>query len=131
MRYLVLLCALTLLAQKPVGTMKDLMWKIIYPTSNAVFYVGHKPQKSEKDWQELQNNALTLAESANLLMASDRAHDQGRWMQDAELLRVAGEKAFKAATAHDLPALEALNDELYEACQSCHEHYRPGYKRKP
>lgn len=110
--------------------MIDLMWKIIYPTSNAIFYVDHQPQKTEKDWQDLQNSALTLAESANLLMAPERAKDQDRWMRDALLLRTAGEKAFKAANAKDLPALQALNDELYEACQSCHEHYRPGYRRK-
>jgi cytochrome c556 len=32
--------------------------------------------------------------------------------------------------AKDLEGMKALNDELYEACQSCHVHYRPGYKRR-
>jgi cytochrome c556 len=52
-------------------------------------------------------------------------------MRDANLLRVVGEKAFAFAKAKDLEGLKSLNDDLYEACQSCHVHYRPGYRRRP
>lgn len=116
---------------KSVGTMSELMLDVIYPTSDEIFYVGRDEKKSVKDWMDLRNNALILAESANLLMADNRARDKDQWMKDAQLLRVVGNKAFIAAKAKDLPALEALNAELYESCQSCHVHYRPGYKRKP
>ena len=116
---------------KPIGTMSEMMLNIILPVSNEIFYVGRNEEKTEKDWLDLQRNALMLGESANLLMAPDRARDQDRWMKDADLLREAGEKAFKAAKSKDLPGLKALNADLYEACQSCHEHYRPGYRRRP
>ena len=115
---------------KSVGTMSELMLDLIFPTSNEVFYVGRNENKTPKDWNDLRNNALMLAESANLLMAENRAKDQDRWMKDAKLLWEVGNKAFIAAKAKDLDALKALNDELYEACQSCHEHYRPGYRRR-
>jgi hypothetical protein len=115
---------------KSVGTMSEVMINIIFPTSNEIFYVGRNETKSAKDWEDLRNNALMLAEAANLLMAENRAKDKDRWMKDATLLRDVGTKAFKAAKSKDLEGLKALNDELYEACQSCHEHYRPGYKRK-
>ena len=114
-----------------VGSMSELMLDIIYPTSDEIFYVGRNEQKTTKDWTDLRHNALMLAESANLLMADNRARDKDRWMQDAKLLREVGNKAYKAAKAKDLPTLEGLNAELYEACQSCHEHYRPGYRRRP
>jgi hypothetical protein len=116
---------------KSVGTMSELMLDIIYPTSDEIFYVSRDQKKTEKEWIELRNNALTLAESANILMADNRARDKDRWMKDAKLLWDVGNKAFIAAKAKDLPALEALNADLYEACQSCHEHYRPGYRRRP
>jgi hypothetical protein len=116
---------------KSVGSMSELMLDIIYPMSDQIFYVSRDEKKTEKDWIDLRNNALTLAESANLLMADNRARDKDRWMKDARLLWEVGNKAFIAAKAKDLPALEALNAELYEACQSCHEHYRPGYRRRP
>src|SRR5207237_181426 len=31
--------------------------------------------------------------------------------------------------AKDVPALEAVNDQLYTSCTSCHQHYRPNYGR--
>jgi len=114
-----------------VGTMSELMLDIVYPTSDEIFYVGRNEEKTTKDWTDLRHNALMLAEAANLLMAPNRARDKDRWMQDARLLWEVGNKAYKAAKAKDLPALESLNAELYEACQSCHEHYRPGYRRRP
>jgi cytochrome c556 len=117
-------------AEVPVGTMSELMLDIIYPTSDQIFYVSRDEKKTEKQWIDLKNNALTLAEAANLLMADNRARDKDRWMKDAKLLWDVGNKAFIAAKAKDLPALEALNADLYEACQSCHEHYRPGYRRR-
>ena len=116
---------------KSVGTMSELMLEVIYPTSDEIFYVDREEKKSTKDWNDLRRNALVLAESANLLMAENRARDNDQWMKDAKLLWVAGNKAFIAAKAKDLPALVGLNAELYEACQSCHVHYRPGYRRKP
>ena len=116
---------------KSIGTMSELMIDIVFPTSNEIFYVGRDETKTEKDWENLRNNALMLAESANLLMAENRAKDKDRWIQDALLLREVGNKAFKAAKSKDLEGLKALNDDLYEACQSCHEHYRPGYRRRP
>lgn len=115
---------------KSIGTMSELMLNIIFPTSNEIFYVGRNEQKSEKDWQDVQNNALMLGEAANILMAENRARDKDRWMKDAKLLWDVGDKAFKAAKVKDLEAIKALNADLYEACQSCHEHYRPGYRRR-
>lgn len=111
--------------------MSEVMLDIVFPTSNEIFYVGRNEDKTTKDWIDLQRNALMLAETANLLMAPNRARDQDRWMRDAKLLWDVGDKAYKAAKAKDLEGLKALNADLYEACQSCHEHYRPGYRRRP
>lgn len=137
----ILIPAAMLLAQTPsveapapfqsVGTMSELMLDVIYPTSDQLFYVSRDEQKTEKDWIALRRNALILAESANLLMAENRARDKDKWMKDARLLLDVGNKAYKAARAKDLPALEALNAELYESCQACHVDYRPGYRRRP
>jgi cytochrome c556 len=115
---------------KSIGTMKEIMVDLIFPTSNEIFYVGRNENKSPKDWMDLQQNALIIAEAANLLMAENRARDKDRWMRDAKLLQDVGAKAYKMAKAKDLEGLKGLNDEMYEACQSCHEHYRPGYRRR-
>ena len=116
---------------QPASTMSELMVKIIYPASDAIFYITTREPKSEAEWVELQGKALAVAESANLLMMPGRARDQDRWMQDAQLMLDAGRAAFRAAKAKDVAALDALNDQLYTSCTSCHSHYRTNYGRRP
>ena len=52
-------------------------------------------------------------------------------MDDAKLMLDAGPAAFRAAKTKDVAALDALNDQLYTSCTSCHQHYRPDYGRRP
>jgi len=114
---------------KVIGTMSELMIKIIYPSSDAVFYITTRTPETEQQWVDLQGQTLMLAESANILMMAGHARDQERWMADAKLMRDAGAAAFKAAKAKDVQALEALNEQLYQSCTTCHMHYRRNYGR--
>jgi hypothetical protein len=125
-----LLLFATSAAAQSVGTMSELMTKIIYPASDPVFYITTRVPSTQAQWNELQGQTLMLAESANLLMMPSHARDQDRWMADAKLLRDAGAAAFKAAKNKDLAALDALNDQLYQSCTTCHMHYRPNYGRR-
>jgi len=115
---------------KPIGSMSALMIDIIYPTSNSIFYIEREPPKTEVQWNAIRGQALTLAESGNLLMMPSRARDQGDWMKDAKLLVDVGAKAYEAADAKDLQAIVALNDELNTACIECHQNYRSNYRRR-
>jgi hypothetical protein len=110
---------------RPVGTMSELMVKIIYPTSDAVFYIESRTPTDEAGWNALQGQVLMLAESANLLMMPDRALDKERWMADAELMLNAARNAYEAAKRQDVAGLVAVSDALYESCATCHVHYRP------
>jgi cytochrome c556 len=105
--------------------LKDVMVKIVEPTSNAVFYIGRQAPKNDDEWKALQGQALTLSEIATSLMAPARAKDKQQWLQDAKLLLDASNSAYAAANAKNAAALEELNDQLYTACTTCHEHYMP------
>jgi hypothetical protein len=119
-------------APLPIGTMSELMIDLIYPTSDAILYISSRTPTNDVEWNELRAKALTLAESANLLMMPSRAYDNDRWMKDAQLMLDAGAAAFEAAKNRDVPALENLNQAVYESCLVCHFHYRPDYgKPKP
>jgi hypothetical protein len=107
------------------------MVDMIYPASDAVFYITTREPKDEAGWNELRAKTLMLAESANLLLMPGRARDQDRWMADSKLLLDAGAAAFRAAKRKDLDALSALSDQLYQSCVTCHQHYRPNYGRRP
>jgi len=113
-----------------VGTMSQLMVDVIYPTSDDIFYIVTRPPSNDAQWAAIQRSALTLAESANLLMMPGRARDQDKWITDARLLLDAGNLAFKAAKAKDFDALVALNEQLVTACTTCHQDYRPNYRRR-
>jgi hypothetical protein len=112
-----------------VGSMSDLMVKIIYPASDALFYIESRTPATDAEWTTLEGQALMVAESANLLMMPGRARDQKQWMADAKLMLDAGAAAVKAAKTKNVEAISALSDQLMESCTSCHRHYRPGYGR--
>lgn len=115
---------------RPVGTMKELMALLIKPTSDAVFYIGSRTPANDAEWAALEAQTLTLAESANLLLLPAHVRGRKQWIADTQLMLAAGAKAFAAAKAKDVAALEALNDALYESCVTCHEHFRPGYGKR-
>jgi cytochrome c556 len=112
-----------------VGTMSDLMVKIIYPASDALFYIESRAPKTDAEWTAIEGQALMVAESANLLMLPGRARDQKQWMVDARLMLDAGSDAYAAAKKKDVAAITALSDRLMESCTQCHKNYRPGYGR--
>jgi cytochrome c553 len=112
----------------PRASLKDVMVKIIEPASNGVFYISRQPPKNDDEWKVLQGQALMLSEIATSLTTPARAKDKQQWMQDAKLLLDAADAAYTAANAKNTTALEDLNDQLYTACRTCHEHYFP--KRK-
>ena len=105
------------------------MVDVIYPASDAIFYISTRTPANDSDWNALQGKALMVAESANLLMMPARARDQDRWMNDAKLMLDAGAAAFTAAKRKDVDALVNLNDQLYTSCTTCHQHYRVNYGR--
>jgi len=113
----------------PVGTMSQLMVNIIYPASDAIFYVDRNPPSKDYEWNALSNQALMLAESGNLLLMPGRARDNGNWIKDSKLMIDAGAAAYKAAQAKDLDGVRAVNDALYASCVTCHSQYRKDYPK--
>ena len=79
-----------------VGTMSELMVHMIYPTSDAIFYITSRTPTTDEEWGQLQARTLTLAEAANLLMMPGRTRP-GQWNKDARQMLDAASAAFKAA----------------------------------
>jgi cytochrome c5 len=99
---------------------------ITEPSSGLVFgAASDTPQKPEQ-WTAIENGALILAESANLLMIGGRARNEAAWTKWTTALRETSETAMKAARAKDAAALETASDKVYETCRGCHKIYVPG-----
>jgi hypothetical protein len=75
---------------QPVGTIRQVMLGIVKPTSDVVFKFQFDPPKTAEEWATLQNNALTLAETGNLLLLPGRAKDNGEWTKHAKALAETG-----------------------------------------
>ena len=80
------------------------------------------PQTDEQ-WAAVRNGAATLAESANLLMMEGRARDNKEWMTAALRLSTSADHALKAAQAKKVDALFTAGEEIYHACDGCHQRY--------
>jgi hypothetical protein len=111
--------------------MKPLMSQVIYPTSDAVFYVTSREPKNDADWAELVRKTETLAEASRVMILPTHRRDRDRWMKDAQLMIDASAAAVAAAKQKNLDALAELNDALYTSCVTCHKDYRPGYGKQP
>ncbi len=126
---MILVLAGTALAQaptfQPVGTTLQLMRAMVIPTSDAIFKISNEAPKNDSEWATIQNSALMLAESGNLLMIAGRAKDKDEWMKDAKALVDAGAAAFKAANAKDANALNDISDQILTTCETCHQKYKP------
>jgi cytochrome c553 len=126
---MILLLASAAMAQaptyQPVGTVLQLMKGIVIPSSDVIFKIPSETPKDDKEWAVVQNNALMLAESGNLLMMAGRSKDNGEWMKDSKALVDAGTAAFKAANAKDVSKLGDVSDDILTACETCHNKYKP------
>jgi len=119
-------------SMRRIGSMSELMVHLIYPTSNAVFYIETRTPTTDAEWGELEAKTLMFGEAANLLLMPDRIREpEEQWISDAKLLLAVGRAALRETRNRDVPALAALNDQLYQSCVSCHSHFRQGYGRRP
>ncbi|HTC62026.1 MAG TPA: hypothetical protein VK709_04230 [Candidatus Saccharimonadales bacterium] len=110
---------------QPVGTNLQVMKAMVIPSSDVLFAISANAPKNDKEWTAVQNSALILAESGNLLMMTGRSKDNGEWMKDSKALVDAGNAAFKAANAKDLNKLGDISDDILAACETCHTKYKP------
>ncbi len=119
-------------SMRRVGSMSQLMVHLIYPTSNAVFYIETRTPTTNAEWGELEAKTLMFGEAANLLLMPDRIREpEEQWISDAQLLLAVGRAALRETRNRDVEALANLNDQLYQSCVSCHQHFREGYGRRP
>ncbi len=100
----------------------DLLWNAV---GTVIDETGenHWEPETEEDWLQVRLAAMTIAESANLLMMDNRARDQEQWIQLSEGMADAGMLAFQAAEAEDAEGIFDLGETVYDSCNACHGLY--------
>ncbi len=83
-------------------------------------------------WQHVENSALAISETANLLLIPGRLCENGRpapveredYARFAKGLADAGNAAYAAAKSRNLDTMIEVSGTVSEACAACHEVYR-------
>ena len=134
------------------ANLNQLMQGVIYPAANVLFStqtedpaaLERPPSKDPAmatdplvsvfgGWQAVENSALVLAESANLLLVPGRVCSNGEpaplgdpaWSTFVEELRGVGLDAYAAAQAKDQDKMIELSNAINDACVHCHGKWRP------
>jgi hypothetical protein len=83
--------------------------------------------KNDKDWEDAESGALTLAELTNLLLLPGRRIDDPKWDKAVADVRAVALKAAAAAEKHDQDGFFAVGGELDEVCDNCHKQFIPNF----
>ena len=118
---------------KPMVDVKRLMVSIVDPAADVLWDsvgtviseegVDEWYPKTDEEWAAVENSAIVLMESGNLLMIGERARDQTAWMQMSRQMIDAAAEALAAAESKDPDAVFAVGETVYFACDRCHGLY--------
>ena len=137
-------------APEPMGNLAQVMRGILFTNSNILFDVQSSdpaapPAEAASGggatanfagiyggWQKVENAAIALGESANLITIPGRRCENGRpvplsqpnWAQFTQQLKDAADVMLVAARAEDQEAASDATNDVAEACYVCHEVYR-------
>ena len=133
----------------PLMTVNQLMHAILFPLGNTVFFSqSEDPAALAKDpmpssspnpltgiyggWQAVENSALALAESADLLLIEGRTCSNSEvvdvkdadWIRFVDDYREKSVAAYEAALTKNQDAMVDASGNLSESCLACHRAYR-------
>ena len=139
-------------APQPYGSLAQVMRSIPFPNSNIIFDAqtndpgaAKKPGPGKEaagaaaayanvytGWAQVENSAVALSETANLIMIPGRLCENGLpvpldrddFKKAAQGLVDAGKAALKAAKAKNLDQIVDAAGTVSDACQACHMVYR-------
>jgi hypothetical protein len=136
---------------EPVGTLAQVMRGIYFPNANLIFDVQSHDPGAPSDaenasaggasarfaniysgWQVVENAAVVMAESTDLLLYPGRLCQNGKpvpvgredWARYVRGMREAGEAALAVARTKDLEKMVEVTNTVADACSNCHEPFR-------
>lgn len=105
----------------------DVYWDAVGSVEDSTGLTMHYPRTPEA-WDAVRNSAYVVAEAGNLLMIDPRPRDRQEWMTLSRAMTEVGQRAIRAAEAHDTAAVFSAGADLYDACTNCHSRYAVGQR---
>ena len=113
----------------PILTVKEIMNAMITPTTATIW--GAYELKSDSEWQEVKNAAISVIGAGNLLSMGGSAQGEAllareaEWQQFNSQMIEAAQEVITAVDGRDEEALFTIgNDKLYPPCESSHQRYQ-------
>jgi hypothetical protein len=120
---------------RPVATTQQLMEALVDPSADLIWEavgtvmtpgtVTELAPHTDDEWLAVQNGAIALAESGNLLLMPSRSGGNEEWIKLSQQLIDLSEKTSKAAAAKNPAAVFDLGAEIYDVCSNCHRQFMP------
>ena len=137
-----------------IGNLSQVMRGILFPNANLIFNVQtHDPSEKRpapndtnqdnfnwiswgnnlySPWELVDYAAVTLAESAPLMLTPGRQCENGKpvpvsdpdWIKFTQELAEAGKTAYKASQSRSQEAVSDATNVISEACSHCHQVFR-------
>jgi hypothetical protein len=91
---------------------------------------GAAPQ-NDRDWQEVEHHAIQLAAGSSWIATGGAGEPDAGWVRQvtwkgyAANVNQGAVEAYEAAKARDLDAVLAAGDRIIEACEGCHQEFKP------
>jgi mono/diheme cytochrome c family protein len=136
----------------PSGTVAQVMRGILFPSSNIIFTTQSIDPGAKKEvasstggfdwltwggavypgWDVVDYAAISLAESAKLMLTPGRRCENGRlvpvsdpdWIKFTLELEAAGKAAYKASQTRIQQTISDSTNQLNDSCMNCHRVYR-------
>jgi hypothetical protein len=143
---------------KPHGNLAQMMRSIAFPNSNIIFDAQSNDPEARKTaakaasekggdayagtyggWSGVEESAVALGETANLLLIPGRVCSNGvpapvdrdDWKKAVQGLRDASDAAVKAAQSKNMDNIVDVSGTITDACAACHMTYRDQPEPKP
>jgi Cytochrome C' len=135
-------------AAKPYANLNQMMRAVPFLASNVIFAAQNEDPAAKKGdtsgadrysgiaeyagWTGVENAALALSETANLLLVPGRKCSNGKdapldredYRKAIQQLADAGQAAYKAAQSKNQDQIVEVSGTIAEACAACHDVYR-------
>jgi hypothetical protein len=120
--------------QRPKDDMKELMAHVVDPAAFMIWNSSGEVTDAEgtrdryptddAGWKVIEDGAVMVAESANLLKLAGRPRDpEDRWNGFADDMAKRALEVKAAAEARNKQAIFDTGGRLYETCQACHQKF--------
>ncbi|HIG42474.1 MAG: hypothetical protein ABGY96_18655 [bacterium] len=124
---------------KPTGDVKHIMDFVLDPAADVIWASAGAiitvegtqdlQPTTDEGWLAVEQSAVVVAESGNLLMMPSRARDDKDWIEISQGLVDVGLRAKAAARAHNADDLFEAGGQIYRVCSSCHQLYIQGEEK--